>query len=93
MAEGVQQGPVLVGTFLTVVVRSVAGVRPGRGRGSNPPWGWVGVQPAGGGAPHVVWHAGIPGCCGSGWCRLCRCPCVDACGVARGSLCVGVGLG
>ena len=35
-----------------------------------------------------VWGAGLPGCSGR-----CFCLCVDACGVPRGCVCVGLGLG
>ena len=36
----------------------------------------------------AVWRAGLLGCCG---CRRCRC--ADACGVLRGCVCAGLGLG
>ena len=42
----------------------------------------------GGQARRVEWCAGLLGCCG---CRRCRC--ADACGVVRGYVCAGLGLG
>ena len=47
----------------------------------------------GGQARHAVWRAGRPGCCGLGRCRCCRGPCVGACGVVRGFMSVGAGVG
>ena len=67
-------------------------------------WAGPGVAPRGGGwlgnrvrwrrrwlggqARRAVWRVGLLGCCG---CRRCRC--ADACGVARGCVCAGLGFG
>ena len=56
--------------------------------------GWPGIAVRwwcrwpGGQARCAVWRAGVLGCCG--WPR---CRCADACGVARGCVCAGLGLG
>ena len=48
-------------------------------------WGrrWLGGQ-----ARRAVWCVGLLACCGCHWCR-----CADACGVARGCMCAGLGFG
>ena len=56
--------------------------------------GWLGLgvrwcrRWLGGQARRAVWRAGLLGCCGCCWCR-----CADACGVAGGGVCAGLGLG